>query len=230
MKFTGKEIIGMIHLAGPSMVEKAIEEIEIYERQGLYGCVIENYHGSLNDVNYLLKKLPKTTLKIGVNILPNEFVEAYYLTKLYKIDFIQLDYISGSYENTTNIDVNDFIKHRKANKDVFIMGGIWPKYYTPIKNSNLKIDILMGGLLCDAIVVTGEGTGKETSLDKIKSFNTITSNIEVPLIIGAGLDKNNVKEQLKFAQGAIVGSTFKPNKNTMKMVDENLVKEFMNEL
>ena len=42
MKFTGKEIIGMIHLAPPSTVERALEEIEIYE-QGIGNTQIGSY-------------------------------------------------------------------------------------------------------------------------------------------------------------------------------------------
>lgn len=49
-----------------------------------------------------------------------------------------------------------------------------------------------------------------------------------PLIVGAGLTPKNVKEQLHYAQGAIVGSTFKPDGDTQRMVDRILVRQFMN--
>ena len=50
----------------------------------------------------------------------------------------------------------------------------------------------------------------------------------VSTIVGAGLTAQNVKEQLEFADGAIVGSAFKPNGRTRQMVDSDLVREFMN--
>ena len=59
MEFKKKKIIGMIHLSGPDVINKALEEIKIYEEEGLSGIIIENYHGSLEDVidvlNYLYR-------------------------------------------------------------------------------------------------------------------------------------------------------------------------------
>ena len=131
MKFTGKEILGMIHLAPPSSIEKALEEIAIYERQGLYGVIVENYHGSINDVIYLLRKLPKTNLKIGINILPNEVKEAFKIASEFNIDFIQLDYISGIYGNgKIRLDIVEYTNLCIKHPDIKILGGVWPKYYS----------------------------------------------------------------------------------------------------
>jgi len=217
MKFTGKEILGMIHLGGGNPIERAIDEIKIYERQGLYGVIIENYHGSTNDVIYTLKQLPKTTLKIGINILPNEVNKAFEIAKEYNVDFIQLDYIAGNYQRAQEFDIRGYGNHWINNK-IFVMGGVWPKYYTPVKGSNWLSDLNEGRIISDAIVVTGSGTGKETPLNKVMNFRDELRGH--PLIIGAGLTKDNVKEQMFHADGAIVGSAFKPNGNTSKMVDE----------
>ena len=232
MKFNGKEILGMIHLSGGAPIERAIDEIKIYERQGLYGVIIENYHGSVNDIIYTLKNLPKTSLKIGINILPNEVVLAFDVAKEYNVDFIQFDYISGVYGNGKQLDIAEYTNASISSPNTFVMGGVWPKYYSPIKGSHLYTDLKEANMIADAVVVTGAGTGKETPLDKIMNFDEFLSLLKnkKPLIIGAGLTKDNVKEQMAYADGAIVGSAFKPNGNTMKMVDEDLVKEFMDEL
>jgi hypothetical protein len=100
-----------------------------------------------------------------------------------------------------------------------------PKYYEPIAGSSLEDDLNNGKLLCDAIVVTGKGTGKSTPLDKIIKFREVLKDF--PLIIGAGLNIDNVSEQMKYADGAIVGSAFKPNGDTTKFVDSRLVNKFM---
>jgi predicted TIM-barrel enzyme len=44
-----KSIIGMIHLSSIIPVERAIEEVKIYEDCGLQGIIVENYHGSTQD-------------------------------------------------------------------------------------------------------------------------------------------------------------------------------------
>lgn len=232
MNFNEKRILGMIHLSGDNSIkiERALEEILIYEEEGLYGCIIENYHGSVDDVENVLKAISnrENKIKIGINILPNEYDKAFDLADKYKIDFIQLDYISGQYERTKPFDVGHFLYFSNKNPLIHILGGVWPKYYNPISGSELINDILDACDLANAIVVTGHGTGKETSLDKIKIFKSILH--DHPLIIGAGLDSTNVVEQMKFANGAIVGSCFKPYKRTHEKVSRELVKEFMSKL
>lgn len=242
MDFKEKRILGMIHLSGDNSnrVERALAEIAIYKEEGLYGCIIENYHGSVDDVENVLLSLMFSSntfvdnFKIGINILPNEYKKSFELAKRYSVDFIQLDYISGKYNPNISLNEDYFLSCSNQNSDVKVFGGVWPKYYQPIDGSDLGDDIVEGLFLCDGIVVTGEGTGKETSLDKIKKFGVEIASSSIyhktPLIIGAGLDASNVVEQLEFAQGAIVGSCFKPFKRTQEMVSRELVKEFMNEI
>lgn len=237
MKFN-KSIIGMIHLSGVNMmqpmpsqyrqdpVERALKEIEIYERCGLQGIIVENYHGSVDQVIEVLKRV-KTTMDIGVNILPNEYADAFEIADKYGAKFIQLDFISGKYERNKEIDVTDYLEYRNRYSNISVLGGVWPKYYVPVKGSDLERDIVNAKSMCDAVVVTGSGTGKETPFDKIKFFRDKLGNF--PLIIGAGMTVDNIS-QLKIADGAIVGSYFKPNSNTGMMVDEVLVSNFMNKV
>lgn len=236
MEFKKKEIIGMIHLSGPDVVMKAMEEIRIYEEEGLSGIIIENYHGDIKDILAVLLELKDdpTTLTVGINVLPNDYVYSFHICELYDfVKFIQLDYIAGTYQHNPtpiSLDADDYIeKSMKCKASVAVYGGVWPKYYKPIEGSILSVDLFDGAFLSDAVVVTGEGTGKETPLDKIKEFNKLL-NGKVPLIVGAGLTAENVKEQLEYAQGGIVGSAFKPNGRTHQMVDRDLVRAFMNEV
>lgn len=235
MDFKNKRILGMVHLSGgggDSTIQRALNEIKIYEEEGLYGCIIENYHGSIADVEAVLKALPSDrTILIGINILPNEYALAFNLANTYNADFIQLDFISGQYKINKKIDLSDYNQHLSTlNPNIKVFGGVWPKYYIPADGSDLKSDITEAIALCDGIVVTGAGTGKETPLDKIKQFKEFINDDSFPLIIGAGLDASNVVEQLTIADGAIVGSCFKPYKRTQEMVSRELVKEFMLEV
>ncbi len=137
-----------------------------------------------------------------------------------------MDYISGRYEKNTYLDVDHYMSYRNKYPNVSVLGGVWPKYYRPVEGSDLKEDLTKAKMLCDAIVVTGSGTGMETPIDKIKTFREIVSDF--PLIIGAGVTSDNI-ENLEVADGAIIGSYFK-NGNTTSKVDRELVKLFMNKL
>jgi uncharacterized protein len=231
MDFKKKPILGMLHMYGfEQAADYASSEIDIYSQEGVDGFILENYHGTLKEIRQVLSwidEIDGNMLK-GINILPNDIVTAYELAAAYKLDFIQFDYVAGSYERTAPFDYQTFIRFRTRFPEIKILGGVWPKYYEPVSGSKLWEDIEDAQGRCDAIVVTGAGTGKETPLDKIKQFKALAGN--TPIIIGAGLTPENVGEQLIHADGAIVGSTFKKFAKTTNPVDRELVKEFMSEV
>lgn len=238
--FDNKPIFGMIHLAGGDVkttMELALEEAEIMFSEGVDGIIIENYHGDIESVRCTLFHLQNFDGVLGINILPNDYELALELAEEFNADFIQLDYVAGKYNRSTKINEehyfgvkNKFLQERKYSgmEEIIILGGIWPKYYQPIKGSVLKDDIEIGMKRAEFIVVTGEGTGKQTPIEKIREFRNILG--KHPLIIGAGLNPSNVIEQLSIADGAIVGSTFKPYGITTQKVERSLVKEFMDEV
>jgi uncharacterized protein len=239
---SGKSIFGMIHLSADetdgTRIQRAIEEMQILEEEGVNGIIVENYHGSTDDVREFFKVaqplLEKTKLIIGLNILPNEYEEAFKLADEVGAKFIQLDYVSGTYFNSKFIYEPHYLEVREKYPHIAVMGGVWPKYYRPVvdssltKEEQLKKDIQIAIKRADAIVVTGEGTGKQTPMDKISEFKKILKDF--PLIVGAGLTPETVGEQLKIANGAIVGSTFKPAGVTTKKISRELVKKFMDEV
>lgn len=233
MNFSEKPIIGMIHLSSEFPLKRAIYEIELLAQEGVEACLIENYHGSTQDVIDLLRHYTdnaRPKIEFGVNILPNNFQEAFELAALFNCSFIQMDVITGKYQRTTSVDIETYTKYRETFPEIQVLGGVFPKYYTPVDASiEALTDYLKEArLLCDAVVVTGSGTGKETPLDKIKTFRSILGDF--PLIIGAGLDVDNAIEQMEYADGGIVGSAFKPSKATTARILEPLVKEFMEKL
>ena len=232
--FKNKPIFGMIHLAGgddESIINRAIDEIDIYIEHNIDACIIENYHGSVDDIINVLRALSiikKRDIKIGINILPNEYEQAFEMADKYGASFIQLDYVAGKYERSKEINEEHYLSIKNKYPNIKVLGGIWPKYYIPVKGSILKADIEIGMKRAESITCTGEGTGKQTPIEKIKEFRNILG--EFPLIIGAGLNPSNVVEQLSIADGGIVGSTFKPYGRTQEKIQRSLVKEFMDEV
>ncbi len=227
-----KPILGMIHLAGDDPVNRALEELSVYDYGGLDGAIIENYHGSMDQVQETLEiaasQFSHTKLVLGVNILPNEFESALRMAAKYA-GFVQLDYVAGKYRNTPDFDVQGYMQLRQQMPGIVVLGGVRPKYYQPISDSNVEADLMVGRQLADAVVVTGSGTGHETPREKIIAFRE-TLGCDYPLIVGAGVTAANVYEQLSIADGAIVGSAFKPGKDTQAPVERRLVHEFMEEV
>lgn len=230
LNFKNKPILGMIHLSGDDDIrlKRALEEVEIFEGEGVDGIVVENYHGNVDDVKMVLFQLHNYNGLLGINILPNDYELAFTLADEFNADFIQLDYVAGSYDRAKFIDEEHYAKIKNQYSNVSVLGGVWPKYYQPVIGSVLKDDIEIATKRADAVVVTGKGTGKETSLDKIKEFRNLLG--EYPLIVGAGVTPLNVHDQLSIADGAIVGSCFKLGGLTTQKIQRNLVKEFMHEV
>ena len=216
----------MIHLAGDEPVQRALEEIAIYEEEGVDGAIIENYHGSVEDAIQTLKKTStlKPGIVIGVNVLPNEFEQAFTLAHKYGADFIQIDYVAGRYSKG-ELDFDAYSSCKERYPDVIVLGGIWPKYYTPVEGSDLEVDLRDAKSRAEAVVVTGAGTGMETPLRKIKKFRRIIGGH--PLVIGAGLTVDNAYERLCISDGAIVGTFFKKGGDTRNPIDRGKIRDFM---
>jgi predicted TIM-barrel enzyme len=240
-------VLGMIHLSGTSnldRINRAMQELDIYSEEGVTGVIFENYHCSFGELENVLKNLPlekwSKQLIYGVNVLPNEYEEALRLASQYNMDFIQLDYIAGSYyggknsDGTTKIQKLDVIKYQEARKQYpypIVLGGVYPKYYQPVEECpgaevGLSTALQSAMLLCEGIVVTGSATGKETPLSKIGQFREIMG-ADFPLIVGAGVKPSNVLSQLSLSNGCIVGSSFKPNGQTNLPVDQSFVQNLM---
>jgi predicted TIM-barrel enzyme len=230
--FSGKKpLVGMLHLAGKDIYEKidrAIKEEKIYEEGGFNGAIIEDYHSSIDDAISVLDALQYISLKIplGINILKNPYL-SFELADKYGTDFVQFDTIqasAGDEFNPHRFNEERFLLLRKKYPDLCVFGGVRFKYIPPT-GKTLEEDIKDGMLKCDAIVTTGAETGIETPIEKLRDFKEIMSDF--PLIVGAGVNDKNITEQIKIADGAIIGSYVK-DYNTQKIVQKERVRRLVN--
>ena len=224
-----KPIIGMLHLSGygrEKVLENAKREIEIMYRSGVNAVLVENYFGDRVDVENALKYLQEAypDKVYGINMLG--FPEmAFDLARKYGAKFVQMDSVCGHLEPNYEKPFLKKLEAMRGDGDIFLLGGVRFKYQPVRSGRSLEEDLKLGMERCDAIVVTGAGTGIRTELDKIKNFRTILGDF--PLIVGAGMTAETAKEQLAFSDGAIVGSYFKENGWTEHPVDEKRVKKFL---
>ena len=216
-----KPIIGMIHLAGDTpgeKIDRAREELVIFERYGVSGVIIEDYHTrSMLDVCNALEELSgkRKTVQLGVNLLQDPKL-SFELAREFGATFVQLDDIQGPEDI--------YAECRENHPDIVILGGVRFKY-TPSTGDSLEKDLEQGMQRCDAIVTTGSGTGIETPLEKLIRFRKYIGDF--PLIAGAGVTSENVYEQLLIANGAIIGSGIKYGNNTQERVDSRRVSKLM---
>lgn len=224
-----KPIIGMLHLSGygrEKVLENAKREIEIMYRSGVNAVLVENYFGDRVDVENALKYLQEAypDKVYGINMLG--FPEmAFDLARKYGAKFVQMDSVCGHLAPGYEKPFLKKLEAMRGDGDIFLLGGVRFKYQPVRSGRSLEEDLKLGMERCDAIVVTGAGTGISTDLEKIKTFRSILGDF--PLIVGAGMTAETAQEQLACSDGAIVGSYFKEYGEAEYPVDEERVKLFM---
>ena len=226
-----KPVIGMLHLRGngAEKVRIAREEAKIMCGEGVDAVLVENYLNSTAlDCEAVLRMLREEMPDriYGVNVL-GDFTTSYELALEYGTAFMQVDSIAGHLPTREERAYADEIALNRLKGDLCVLGGVRFKYQPVLSGRLLAEDLAIGRSLCEAIVVTGDGTGLETDMGKIREFRSILG--DYPLVVGAGMTAANCAEQLSATDGAIVGSYFKANGWAHNPMDPKRVREFMAE-
>jgi uncharacterized protein len=216
-----KPICAMLHLKGESHEEIlaiAKKEIDIYIKGGVDAIIIENYFSHIGrvktienqqaEVEKVLSYISEQNFDMvfGINFLGDDEIN-FKLAKKYNVDFLQIDSISGHLAPDKDKEFGEFIRKFRSECDVCVIGGVRFKYQPYNSGRSLEEDLKIGMQRCDAIAVTGNATGEETDMEKIKSFKEIVGDF--PLVVAAGVTYENCYKQLEIGDAAIVGSYFK---------------------
>lgn len=206
-----KPIIGVIHLKGTDEAdirERAKREIELYLGGGLDGIIVEDYFGTYPNLVWALSYLQEQKLGIpyGVNCLNFDSL-CFKLARDFSCDFLQLDSVVGHVKPRDEATLDAFFSLERPTCNALVLGGVRFKYQPVLSEHTVEEDIETAKGRCDAICVTGDGTGMEAPIDKIRRFKLACG--DTPLVICSGVNVDNCAEQLAVADGAVVGSFFK---------------------
>jgi len=228
----GKPIFGMIHHKGTDRADKlrrAAQEADLLVSCGVDALMVEDYYGDAQDVENTLRWLQTERPQVcyGVNVL-DQLTLSCELAEKYGAKLVQVDSICGHLtpEEDKQYEIECLACHNRGG--FLLLGGVRFKYKDVLSGRSLEADLKLGMARCDAIVVTGTGTGMRTEMSKIEEFRRILGRF--PLIIGAGLTQESVREQLLVGDGAIVGSTFKRGGAAENELCEQAVRDFMTEV
>ncbi|MGL6107000.1 BtpA/SgcQ family protein [Romboutsia sp.] len=227
-----KPIIAMVHLKGESpeeIFERAKKEISIYEENGVDGIMLENYYGNYYDLERILEYVSKINLSIpyGVNCL-NVDTMGFELATKYNANYVQVDSVVGHVKPRDEATLEEFFKLHRSKCPAYLIGGVRFKYQPMLSENTIEEDLKIGMTRCDAIAVTQNATGEETSMEKIELFRNNLGDF--PLVVAAGVTLENVGKQLEIGDLVIVGSYFKDNFKDFGEVSPNHVKIFMDEI
>ena len=208
---TPKAVIGVIHLKGTDdadIKERAVREISLYAENGLDGILFEDYFGSYPYLEWALSYAEKAALPVpyGVNCLNFDSL-CFKLARDHNCDFLQLDSVVGHVKPRDEASLDAFFALERPQTSALVLGGVRFKYQPVLSAESTEADLLTAQRRCDAVCVTGDGTGMQTPLEKIAHFKNALGGF--PLVICSGVTDLNCEEQLRIADAAVVGSFFK---------------------
>ncbi|MCL5239519.1 MAG: BtpA/SgcQ family protein [Candidatus Marsarchaeota archaeon] len=229
-----KPIIGALHFAplfgyndfgGLSNILKYAEkDLRAFKRGGINGVIIENNYDvphkifvgpeTVAAMTYLGVELKRNAhTAFGVSVLWNDYMAALSIAKTTGARFIRVPVFVDSVRTDFGIiraQPQKVIEYRRklGAEDVMIFADIHVKHAEMLDK---QITIAESARKAeregaDAIIVTGRWTADSP---KSEALAEAKASVDVPVIIGSGLDFRNAGTLMKYADGAIVGTSLK---------------------
>jgi len=250
-----KVVIGMIHLQAlpgtplfknnvQSIIETALSEAKIYKDAGIDALMIENMHDipyTKNDVgheisslmaiiSYLIKK--ETGLPLGIQVLAAANKAALAIAYNSGADFIRAEgFVFGHLADEGYIDSNaaELLRYRRylGADRIAVFTDIKKKHSSHALTQDLDINELSKAasfFMSDGVIITGSHTGESADFNEIKS---VKQAIDLPVLVGSGVNMDNVVDYLKVADALIVGSYFKEAGYWANEVSKERIKKLM---
>ncbi len=225
------------------IIKRAVGEAKILEAAGFTAVMVENFgdvpfakdqidEQTFQAMGEVLKKVrASASLPIGVNVLRNDSLSAMKLAHQNNCQFIRVNVLSGAMITDQGIvegKAYELLRLRKQlNGKVLILADVLVKHAVPMGNvdiAQVARDTAYRGL-ADALIVTGAETGKEADLERLKIVRQAVP--DRPLLIGSGININNINKYLALAEGAIVGTGIKKEQRTTNSVSLEIATELV---
>ncbi len=159
---------------------------------------------------------PEATIELAVAVQASFVREVF--TGVYGSDFGLWDTNCG-----------EVVRSRNAlgGKDIRLMFNIFPEASTYLGGRDIA-DIAKTTVFNahpDVLCVSGRTAGAETSSRLLQEVVSMVP--DVPVFTNTGVNERNVVEQLKIADGAVIGTAFKKDDDFFELVDSAKVSRFM---
>lgn len=211
----------LLREAGQWAVKEAHELAEL----GFDSIVLENF----GDVPFARDRVDASTVSamsviagfvreglkipVGINVLRNDGLSALAVAAVTGCDFIRVNVMSGVAATDQGFiegDARALLREREAlDPQIKILGDVWVKHARQFSSDTLTqaIEETAQRAGANAVIVTGQGTGKLADLSRISEAVETCRAHGIPLVLGSGVSADNLKTLPKGAfAGVIVGS------------------------
>jgi membrane complex biogenesis BtpA family protein len=227
------------------VVERALADAGALEEGGLDGAVVENFGDAPFFPDRVLPETvaamavvvaeirKRTRFPLGINVLRNDAHSALAIVSACGAQFIRVNIHTGSAVTDQGVisgrayetlRLMDSLWSKSPDRRPLLLADIAVKHATPLGTQDLEQmaedTFHRGG--ADALLVTGEGTGKASSFDDVQRIRKAVPN--APVLMASGITEKTAARAIREAHGAIVGSWLKRDGKLHAPVDVNRVR------
>ncbi len=251
-----KPLIGMVH-TGPSpgvpgficvesVVERAVAEAEVFVRAGLDGILIENmrdfpciHERAMGpEIAAFMTRVARAVkqraghLPVGVQVLFQANRTALAVALAAGCDFVRAEGWTHAHVSDKGIAeacAGEVVRYRHAigADHIPVLADVKKKHASHAWTADLTVGQVAGTMRlhhADGIIVTGPHTGLPPDMEDLCAARTHGA---LPVLIGSGIDADNVGLYLPYADGMIVGSALKEGGAWHAPVCEERVRELV---
>jgi membrane complex biogenesis BtpA family protein len=250
-----KPVIGVIHVGAlpgtpasklgmSELVRLAAQEAALYRDGGVDGIIIENMH----DVPYLRSRVgeeivaamavigqavkAESELPVGVQILAGANLAALAVAHAAGLGFIRVEgyvFAHVADEGWIESSAAELLRYRKqiGADRVRVWADVKKKHASHAVTSDVTLGAtasaveFMGG---DAVIVSGGTTGEPPRLEDVQEAK---AHCRLPVVLGSGVDADNISGFYGSADGFIIGTYFKVEGNWANTIDKRRVENLM---
>lgn len=251
-----KPVIGMIHLwplpGSPgytgygmgTILDHALRDAEALLEGGVDGLVVEN----MWDLPYYVagdvqleavtaqavaarKVKEMAGVPVGANVIHNGWRAELSIAIAADLDFMRVCILTGArLWDTGDLDrgcAADLLRKRKEldAEGIRLFADVDKKHSLPFPGLDMETHVEWTEFYgADALIVSGRMTGDAPPVDKVRRAREAATR---PILMGSGTTAENVAEFLRYADGAIVGSSLKVDGVMENPVDVERVRRYM---
>ncbi len=252
-----KPVIGMVHLwplpGAPgytgypveTIVDHALHDAGALVVGGVDGLIVENmwdwpyYVGAEIKPEAIAAQavaarqvVQEVDVPVGINVIHNGGLVALAIAVASGAQFMRVCIFTGArLWDTGELDhgnAADLLRKRKElqAEHIKLFADVDKKHSVPFPGIDLETHIEWTRFYgADALIVSGRMTGSAPDMTKVARAKELAGGL--PVLLGSGTDEHNIGEFMRYADGAIVGSSLKVDAVMENPVDVERVRRYV---
>jgi uncharacterized protein len=226
------------------VIDQALADLDIYKKAGVDSILLENDH----DLPYiqppldekgiaLMTEIAKEARKrfngpIGIQMLEAANITSLEIAAEADLDYIRAEafvfaHVGGS--GIINGSAGKILRRRKELKaeHIKVFADVKKKHgsHSLTIDLDIKDEIMQAEFfLADGVIVTSQFTGLSPDKNDLIKAKDAT---KLPVLIGSGMNVNNIADYLPLADGFIVGSYFRKDGKFLEKLEPERLNRFM---